>query len=134
MRHALVILTALVLCSCATYYPPPEAFPPDYTGPAIMEGSPWATVVGSGSCHYIFAKVMDKYRNPLAGQTVTAAFDYEDESVAYFYDNEAVTDENGVAEFFLVGIGFPGYTTVTFTSGEASTSVYVWTRGYGPFD
>lgn len=135
MRHVLVILAALALSSCATYYPPPEAFPPDYTGPAFIEGSPWATVVGpaGGSCHYIFARVMDKYRNPLAGQTVTATFDYEDEPVAYFYDDEAVTDESGVAEFFAVGIGWSGYNTITLRSGEASTSVYIWTSGYGPF-
>lgn len=133
MKYTLIISMALTLHSCATYHPPPEMFPPDYTGPAFIEGSPWATVVGGGSSHHIFAKVMDKYRNPMPGQIVTATFDYEDEPIAYLYDNQAVTDENGVAEFYLVGIGFPGYTTLTLTSGGVSTRVYVWTLGYGPF-
>ncbi|MFQ5956471.1 MAG: hypothetical protein ACE5KK_01725 [Candidatus Brocadiales bacterium] len=134
MKLALVIITILALCSCATYYPPPEAFPPDYTGPAFIEGSPWSTEVASGSSHYIFAKVMDKYRNPLAGQTVTASFEYEYEPVAYFYDSEeALTNENGVAEFLIVGLGWPGYNEIIFSSGEAFTRVYIWTYGYGPF-
>ncbi|MCP4364315.1 MAG: hypothetical protein GY800_03330 [Planctomycetes bacterium] len=132
MKFMLIICAILALCSCATTKPTPEAFPQGYTGPAIIEGSPWATIVGNGSCNYLYAKVMDKNNRPLAGQTVTATFEYDD-PVVYFYDNPVVTDENGVAEFFAVGLNWPGYNVITFSSGEASTSMYVWTRGYGPF-
>lgn len=133
MKYMFIVLLALTFWSCATTRPTPDAFPPDYTGPAIIEGSPWATVVGSGSCHYVYAKVLDKYGNPLPDQAVTATFEYDDEPVAYFYDEEMITDKNGVAEFFAVGIGWPGYNKIIFRSGKASASVYIWTRGYSPF-
>lgn len=47
-------------------------------------------------------------------------------------NQERLTDEKGLSDFFIVGIGHPGYTNPP-EAEEAATSVYVWTRGYSPF-
>ncbi len=136
MKHALAILTVLMLCSCASIEPTPETFPPGYTGPAILEATPWSTVLVSGSTGYIYVKVMDENKNPLPGQTVTASFEPGGDDVAYFERDmgNPVTNEKGDAVFYVVGTGYQGNTKLNFRCGDASTSVYVWTRGNSPFE
>ncbi|HHT9118571.1 MAG TPA: hypothetical protein ACFYD1_08055 [Candidatus Hypogeohydataceae bacterium YC38] len=97
MRLSLIIVD-LFLSACANYTLPPQAFPPDYTGPVrLRRTSPWATVVGSGSCHYVFVKVMDKTKKPLPNQTVVATI--ENPAVAWIDEPKRVTDEKGLAIF-----------------------------------
>lgn len=137
MKHSLVILTTLALYSCASIeQEPSRTFPPGYTGPAIMEATPWEVTLVSGSTGYIYVTVMDQYKNPLPGQTVTISFDSGGKAVAYLLRDQSnpVTNEKGQAVFVVAGTGFPNNGKIILSCGEASTSIYVWTEGYSPFE
>lgn len=122
------------LSSCAGYNGytgynvPRESLPP--SGPAIMEASPWAVVVGSGTTHIVFVKVMDRDRRPIPNQTVSA--NVENPCVATIEEHGS-TDEKGLARFTVTGIGMPWYSQITFATDSISTKIYVWKRGWGPF-
>ncbi|OHB88214.1 MAG: hypothetical protein A3C38_01590 [Planctomycetes bacterium RIFCSPHIGHO2_02_FULL_50_42] len=138
MKNTLiVILMVLVLYSCASVeqQQPSKTFPPDYTGPAIMEATPWEVTLISGSTDYIYVTVMDQHRNPLPGQTVTISFDHSARAVAYLQEDQCspVTNQKGQAWFVIAGKGFPNNGNITLSCGEASTTVEVWTRGYSPY-
>ncbi len=138
MKRALVAIMTLVLCSCASVEEPSQTFPPGYTGPAILEATPWSTTLISGSTGYIYVSVMDESRNPMPGQTVNAKWKSSGDPVATIDYNKGysdnVTNEKGQAVFYVVGTGFPGNTKLILSCGEASTSVYVWTQGNSPFE
>ena len=137
MKNTLiVILIVLVLYSCASdEQQPSKTFPPDYTGPAIMEATPWEVTLISGSTSYIYVTVMDQHRNPLPGQTVTISFDSAAKVIAYLQADQCnpVTNEKGQASFVIAGTGFPNNGHITLSCGEASTTIEVWTRGYSPY-
>lgn len=128
---SVVLMTLVFLSSCAEYdgYNVPKG-PLPAMGPAVIEASPWAVVVGSGTTHPVFVRVMDRDRNPIFNQTVYAQV--EDPSVA-IVDESAVTDEKGLARFIVTGVGMPDYSEITFTADSIFTKIYVWKRGYGPF-
>lgn len=129
MKYALIILMVIGLYSCATYYPPPEVFPPDHTGPAYMEISYSMGTLTSGASFPLFAKIMDKNRNPLAGETVTVSID--EPALAYFFEDQTITNRDGIAEFLIIGLDYPtwpDYATVTFRAGQLLRSIKV----YGP--
>ena len=129
-RLCYAVFAGLVLMSsCANYSTPKELLPA--TGPAIMEISPWAVEVGgSGDTQIVFVKVMDRDRNPVIGQSVSARV--EDPSVAII-EESALTDKNGLARFTVTGIGMPWYSEIIFTADSISSNIYVWKIGYGPF-
>jgi hypothetical protein len=138
MKNTLiVILMALVLYSCASdeQQQPSKTFPPGYTGPAIMEATPWEVTLISGSTSYIYVTVMDPHRNPLPGQTVTISFDSAAKVIAYLQADQCnpITNEKGQAWFVIAGTGFPNNGHITLSCGEASTTIEVWTRGYSPY-
>lgn len=138
MKNTLiVILMALVLYSCASdeQQQPSKTFPPGYTGPAIMEATPWEVTLISGSTSYIYVTVMDPHRNPLPGQTVTISFDSAAKVIAYLQADQCnpITNEKGQASFVIAGTGFPNNGHITLSCGEASTTIEVWTRGYSPY-
>jgi hypothetical protein len=144
MRHillisiALFLLFPLFLCSCASIETPAKVFPAGYTGPAILDATPWETTLVSGSTGYIYVTVMDAHRNQMPGQTVTANWSSDGDEVATIDYNKGysnpVTNEKGQAVFYVVGTGYPGNTKLLLSCGEASTSVYVWTQGNSPFE
>ena len=138
MKNTLiVILMALVLYSCASdeQQQPSKTFPPGYTGPAIMEATPWEVTLISGSTSYIYVTVMDPHRNPLPGQTVTISFDSAAKVIAYLQADQCnpITNEKGQAWFVIAGTGFPNNGHITLSCGEASATIEVWTRGYRPY-
>ncbi|HHT9120323.1 MAG TPA: hypothetical protein ACFYD3_07260 [Candidatus Hypogeohydataceae bacterium YC41] len=125
---------AVFLSSCAQYGETEAPIPKEElpaTGPAILDVSPWAVeVAGSGDTQIVFVKVMDRDKNPIPDVPVYAKV--EDPSVATI-DEKAVTDKKGLARFVVTGIGMPSYSQIVFTAGSASTKIYVWKRGWGPY-
>jgi hypothetical protein len=101
------------------------------TGPAILEATPWRVVVGSGGdTQIVFVKVMDRDKRPIPNQTVYA--EVLDPSVARI-DEQAVTDEKGLARFTVTSVGMPWYSYINFHTDSIYTQIYVWQAGWGPF-
>ncbi len=123
-----VLVGVFLVSSCSAYEVPRESLP--VAGPTIIEVSPWAVVVGSGSTHVVFVRVMDRDKNPVPNQVVFASV--EDPSVANI-EEKALTDGDGLARFTVTGIGMPYYSEIVFSAGSVSKSIYVWKKGYGPF-
>ncbi len=130
LTRCLLFFSLVFVFSCAEYYNVPREEPLPATGPAIIEASPWAVVVGSGTTHIVFVKVMDRDKRPIPNQRVSARV--EDPSVAII-DEGALTDEKGLARFTVTGIGMPWYSEIMFSTDSVSTKIYVWKYGYSPF-
>lgn len=130
MKYSTSILTliALFLNSCAYNGSSNRTVSPDYKGPVYMEISPHEVSVCNGSTETVYITVLDKSRKPMPDQTVRAAVvaDEGNSPTAYLFNDEATTNEQGRTSFLVVGLMFPGWSSLVFTAGDISYALDLW--------